>query len=921
MRIGIFFGGKSREREVSFAGGRTVYDALDKSLFQAVPIFIDGFGRFFKVDWPYLYKGSIRDFYPKNSFIVTQNQAKIKALNAPLPFQLEGGDFLNKFQHYREYFSEEEQPSDYPGQLMSPQELAEEMDFAFLCLHGPFGEDGSIQGLLDYYQIPYSGAGIFASAFGINKARQKRFGHIALYSIQSRQLTYETALQQKLFDAEKGRENLEKWCENLANLFPLVVKPATQGSSLGIAMIDEPNVDVLAGAIRKAFFIEKIAKETWLNFNPEQCISYLKALVDLQDGIALPLTILSDEGAPLQTIFHPLDLLTAIDDYFRKEAHKSLLFKSNAHEPEIVLEPKIEGKEFSCIVIEKPDGSPMALPPTEIRKKQAVFDYRAKYLPGASRKVTPMEVSEKDLTAIRQATTDYYTAYELEVYARIDGFLTSEGKVWLNDPNTTSGMMPSSFFFHQAAEIGLNPSEFITYIIQRSLAARAASPFAKARLLGQSKALEKAVAHQKNKAENLLKVAVIMGGFSAERHISVESGRNVYEKLSSSGKYLPTPVFLTKNEAGEILLYALPISTMLKDNADDIAGKIQQYCANPQKQPGLTKIRKEAGVVQSLFNPELPLFDPEALSFEALQAQFDFAFIALHGRPGEDGTLQKIFRQRGIPYNGSNAETSALTIDKYATNQYLIQEGFLTAKQVLVEEKSWLADKQAAIEHLKNKLGFPMILKPHDEGCSAAVVKVDDEAMLAAYGDHMFRAEVAANNPFVEVEEFPHKNAFLAENFICAEKGERLIEITGGLLTALNEHGQLIYEVFEPSETIADGGILSLEEKFLAGEGQNITPVRYDLNPNRNRAIGERVKKVLLQVAQTLKIEGYCRIDAFVKITEKVEETKVFIIEINSLPGLTPATCIFHQAAIASYTPFAFLDKIINFGLAKKNKK
>src|ERR1700728_3837893 len=72
MRIGILFGGRSREREISFAGGRTVYDLLDKSLFEPVPVFI---GSFILLDWQYLYKGSIRDFYPPVSSL-RNNESK-----------------------------------------------------------------------------------------------------------------------------------------------------------------------------------------------------------------------------------------------------------------------------------------------------------------------------------------------------------------------------------------------------------------------------------------------------------------------------------------------------------------------------------------------------------------------------------------------------------------------------------------------------------------------------------------------------------------------------------------------------------------------------------------------------------------------------------------------------------------------------
>ena len=62
--------------------------------------------------------------------------------------------------------------------------------------------------------------------------------------------------------------------------------------------------------------------------------------------------------------------------------------------------------------------------------------------------------------------------FGFHVYARIDGFIRKDKKIFLNDPNTTSGMLPSSFFFHQAAEIGLNPSQFLTYIIRTSIAER-----------------------------------------------------------------------------------------------------------------------------------------------------------------------------------------------------------------------------------------------------------------------------------------------------------------------------------------------------------------------------------------------------------------------------------------------------------------
>lgn len=113
---------------------------------------------------------------------------------------------------------------------------------------------------------------------------------------------------------------------------------------------------------------------------------------------------------------------------------------------------------------------PIALPPTEIRKGKEVFDYRAKYLPGLSRKLLLSNCPLNKLNVYPPCEKLFSSLY-FDVYARIDGFMTHDGRIILNDPNTTSGMLPSSFFFHQAAEIGLNPSQ-VTYIIRNSIKAR-----------------------------------------------------------------------------------------------------------------------------------------------------------------------------------------------------------------------------------------------------------------------------------------------------------------------------------------------------------------------------------------------------------------------------------------------------------------
>ncbi|MCB0820726.1 MAG: D-alanine--D-alanine ligase, partial [Bacteroidetes bacterium] len=124
--------------------------------------------------------------------------------------------------------------------------------------------------------------------------------------------------------------------------------------------------------------------------------------------------------------------------------------------------------------------------------------------------------------------------------------------------------------------------------------------------------------------------------------------------------------------------------------------------------------------------------------------------------------------------------------------------------------------------------------------------------------------------------------------------------------------GEVIYEVFEASEALSEGEVLSLEEKFLAGQGQNITPARYAANPEERQRISEVVKAELEKAARVLNIRGYCRIDAFVRIFDD-KRVEVIFIEVNSLPGMTPATCIFHQTAINGYKPYDFIEKIMTF--------
>ncbi len=922
MKIGIFFGGTSREREISFAGGRTVFDNLDKTLFTPVPIFVDSRGHFILLDWPNIYKGTIRDFYPP--------VAALPPTTHPWQVYIESLGEL----------SDEELAAVIApiGRRVLVEELPKLMDFAFLALHGPGGEDGSIQGMLEWLGIPYSGSGILPSAIGIDKIAQKRLMQAA-------------GLATPKFRVVSDSYNLDELVKELG--LPLVVKAPRQGSSIGVSIVKEADHVLFMEAVKRATFRRTVTKAEWQRLDGAERLAWVRQLADIREGISLPVKAFGYpapsgfyesylQGSPTYIHAHPESLFKFLNDSFASEgtltdeeidkrwdsglsidAVDSVSIESLTGETQVLIEQFIAGREFSCIVIEDENGQPLALPPTEIVKGDELFDYRSKYLPGLARKVTPIDLPEADIERIRQQCEQMFRTFGFEVYARLDGFIQADGTIFLNDPNTTSGMLPASFFFHQAAEIGLNPSQFLTYIIRTSLAARLRAGMHPATLRGNLHPLDAAIRNRQQAADERIRVAVIMGGYSSERHISVESGRNIFEKLSSSAKYAPVPLFLTGN-AADFQLYQLPINVMLKDNADDIREKIEHAEAGHGPHPILAKIQVEARDITAKYAGQ-GLIHPRRISFEQLAQLADEVFIALHGRPGEDGALQAELEKLGLPYNGSGVASSQITINKFETNRRLRESGLLVAEHRMVQRLDWQNDATQFYAALEAQFPYPFIAKPADDGCSSAVKKLKNRAELEAFCALMFRPDEALLPGPATVlnlsfkEEFPQKDSFLVETLISADGAAHFMEVTGGLLTSYAPDGSLEIEVFEASEALATGEVLSLEEKFLAGEGQNITPARYAPDAPERQRISQEVKQVLRRVAEVLHVEGYARIDAFVRV-RTTGAVEVIVIEVNSLPGMTPATCIFHQTALAGYTPYAFIDRVLEFGKARQEK-
>lgn len=262
-----------------------------------------------------------------------------------------------------------------------------------------------------------------------------------------------------------------------------------------------------------------------------------------------------------------------------------------------------------------------------------------------------------------------------------------------------------------------------------------------------------------------------MGGFTPERHISLESGRNVYSKLVASCKYNALPLFLS-GSGESYRIFTLPAALLLKDNADDIHDALLHPIRFSKSEALLTSIRKGAACVAKNYAKDA-IFTPEKLPFIALKARVDFLiFIVLYGRPGEDGTLQRILKEYDIPYNGSGIATTALTIDKYATNQFLSQKGFHMAQQLVITKEDWSYHQDRSVYAIEDTFTYPIFAKPVDNGCTVGVIRITDRAMLIAYAAASFR-----NKPLISVglieklglqaaDSVPQQERFLLETLI-----------------------------------------------------------------------------------------------------------------------------------------------------------
>ena len=306
-----------------------------------------------------------------------------------------------------------------------------------------------------------------------------------------------------------------------------------------------------------------------------------------------------------------------------------------------------------------------------------------------------------------------------------------------------------------------------------------------------------------------LRVALISGGRSAEREVSVNSAKQVYQTLDKE-KY-------------DIRQY---------DPRDDLA-----------------KLLADA-------------------------REIDVALIILHGRLGEDGTIQGMLELLDIPYHGSGVLGSALGMNKIIAKRLYEHAGLPVARWLVLE-----GEEPDPVSLVEKAFGFPAVVKPEQEGSTIGITIVGKPEELG---------------PALELAR-RYDRLVLVEEFL---KG---VEITGAVLGNRNPQALPLVEII-PGDKY---GFFTYEAKYTPGATREICPARL------SEALTRKAQEYAVRAHQALKCRGYSRTDMIAC------DDEVYILETNTIPGMT-ATSLFPQAAAAAGISFSeLLDRLIELALEK----
>ena len=236
---------------------------------------------------------------------------------------------------------------------------------------------------------------------------------------------------------------------------------------------------------------------------------------------------------------------------------------------------------------------------------------------------------------------------------------------------------------------------------------------------------------------------------------------------------------------------------------------------------------------------------------------FDYAYITIHGTPGENGILQGYLDLIGIPYSTSGVLVEAMTFDKFVLNQYLRGYGVSVADSLLIRQGY---EQLVSDDEIEQRIGMPCFVKPAADGSSFGVSKVKNKDQLA---------------PAI-------RKAMLESDEIMVEQFLEGTEISIGVYKTREKS-----VVLPATEVVTQNEFFDYDAKYN-GQVQEITPARL------SEDITRRVREITSHIYDILHCNGIIRIDYIIS-----KEGKIFMLEVNTTPGMTPTSFIPQQVRAA----------------------
>ena len=274
-----------------------------------------------------------------------------------------------------------------------------------------------------------------------------------------------------------------------------------------------------------------------------------------------------------------------------------------------------------------------------------------------------------------------------------------------------------------------------------------------------------------------------------------------------------------------------------------------------------------------LQNGETARIDKNDFSFllNGKAVLFDYAYITIHGQPGENGVMQSYFELLGIPYSTSGVLVEAMTFDKYVLNNYLRGFGVNVADSILLRRNDTY--DEAAIE---KRIGMPCFVKPAADGSSFGVSKVKNADQLA---------------PALRV-------AFMESDEVMVERYLEGTEISQGVYKTKDKS-----VVLPATEVVTKNEFFDYDAKYN-GQVQEITPAR--LSPETAEAVARETGRIY----DILHANGIIRID-YIITKDQEGNDKVYMLEINTTPGMTVTSFIPQQVRAAGLDIKDVLTEIV----------